>query len=72
MNMRKRKPRTIAPRLLDGTCRESIGHGLPPSIKEGLKEIARDENQSLSWVLEKVIIRYFKLDKPDYVNRKQK
>lgn len=65
----KHKTRQIAPRLWNGHSRVSIGHGLPEDIKEGLRAIARHENQSVSWVLEQVIISYFRLPKPKYVTR---
>lgn len=63
-------PRIIAPRLYNGDSRESIGHGLPPRIKAGIKLIAKRENKSVSWVLERVIIEYFKLPEPKYKERK--
>lgn len=63
-------PKTIAPRLKSGDKRESIGHGLPPEIKQGLKAIARHENESVSWVLEKIIIEYFGFKTPKYIKRK--
>lgn len=63
-------PRIIAPRLYNGDSRESIGHGLPPKIKAGIKAIAHRENKSVSWVLEQVIIEYFKLPQPKYKERK--
>jgi hypothetical protein len=66
-----RKPKTIAPRLLSKDSRIGIGHLLPDGIKEGLKSIARKENQSVSWVLEQVIIDYFDLPRPKYVKRKK-
>lgn len=66
----KRKPKTIAPRLLSGDKRETIGHGLPPHIKDGIRDIARKENKSVSWVLETIIIEYFGFSKPKYVERK--
>lgn len=68
----KKKPRIIAPRLANGEIRESIGHGLPPSIKKGIKSIAKLENKSVSWVLEKIIIDYFDLPIPKYIERKRK
>lgn len=68
---KEQRHRTIAPRLAGGGHREAIGHGLPPEIKEGLKMIARMENQSVSWVLEKIIIKYFGFDMPEYVRRKK-
>jgi hypothetical protein len=68
--MASNRPRMIAPRLASGDRRENFGHGLPPSIKEGLRKIARRENKSMSWVMEEVIIRYFHLRTPEYVERK--
>lgn len=67
--MRKKKTRMIAPRLASGEPRVGIGHGLPEDIKEGLRSIARRQNKSLSWVLEEIIIDYFKLPRPEYVKR---
>lgn len=60
--------RVIAPRLANGDIREAFGHGLPPNVKAGLRAIARREHQSMSWVLEQVIIDYFHLPKPHYRN----
>ena len=70
--MRARKPRQIAPRLADGTKRDSIGHALPPHIKQGVRMIAVRENRSVSWVLENVIIEYFGLRRPEYLKRKER
>jgi hypothetical protein len=58
--------RQIAPRLANGDSRVSFGHGLPESIKNGLRSIARRERKSMSWVMEEVIIDYFKLARPKY------
>jgi len=58
--------RTIAPRLANGDRRVGFGHGLPPHIKEGIRAIARDENKSMSWVMEEVIIDYFGMKRPKY------
>lgn len=69
--MRRRK-RQIAPRLANGDIRVSLGHGLPPEIKEGLKLIAYREGRSLSWVLERVLITYFGLKESEYVIPKGK
>jgi hypothetical protein len=66
------KHRIIAPRLFSGERRESIGHGLPPAIKLGIRQIARSENKSVSWVLEEIIIRYFGFKTPKYIERKKK
>lgn len=68
--MKMKKPKTIAPRLADGTSRETIGHGLPHHIREGIRRIAHLENQSVSWVLEQIIIDYFGFRKPEYTPRK--
>ena len=67
----KNKSRIIAPRLFSGEKRESIGHGLPPEIKAGIRRIAASENKSVSWVLEQVIIDYFGLRRPKYIGRKK-
>jgi hypothetical protein len=61
MNRRKQ----ICPRLYKG-IREGNFHRLPYEIKRSLMNIARDENKSMSWVLEQVIIDYFQLDVPRY------
>jgi Ribbon-helix-helix protein, copG family len=66
------KKKTIAPRLASGDPRVGFGHGLPYAIKEGLRAIAQRENKSMSWVMEEVIIRYFKLPTPEYIERKKK
>lgn len=65
-----KKKRLIAPRLANGEPRVGFGHGLPHEIKEGLRKIARDEGKSMSWVMEEVIIRYFRLPKPEYLKPK--
>ncbi len=62
------KPKQIAPRLVSGEC---TGGGLPPDIQQGLKDIARAENKSVSWVKEQCIIKFFRLDKPEYNPRKK-
>lgn len=62
--------RQIAPRLANGDSRVNFGHGLPEAIKEGLRRIAASENKSMSWVMEEVIIDYFKLRRPRYVERR--
>jgi len=41
---------------------------LPEPVKEGLRAIARMEGKSMSWVVEEVIIRYFKMRTPAYKN----
>jgi hypothetical protein len=70
--VKRKYTKTIAPRLVSGDCRENYTGGLPPYIREGLRKIARDERQSVSWVLEQVIIKFFNLKQPKYVERKQK
>lgn len=59
------KTREICPRLSVGG-RERNFHRLPLEVKSSLIGIARDENKSMSWVLEQVIIDYFQLDLPRY------
>lgn len=70
--MRRRIPRTIAPRLANGEKRESIGHGLPPNIKQALRMKAVAQNRSLSWILEQDLIRLYRFERPEYVERKAK
>lgn len=62
----------IAPRLWGKQIRDHYTGGLPPAIKHGLQEIAYRERKSVSWVLEQVIISYFKLPMPKYKERKNK
>lgn len=62
----------IAPRLWGGLKRENYGGRLPPHVKDGLRLIARKENKSMSWVMEEVIIRYFKMRSPRYIPTKGK
>jgi hypothetical protein len=66
----RHKKKVIAPRLKSLEPRISIGHGLPSRVKEGIRSIARHENQSVSWVLEQIIIDYFGFEKPEYLERK--
>jgi hypothetical protein len=67
-----KKSRTIAPRLANGDSRVNDYGRLPPAVKEGLRAIARSENKSMSWVKEQVIIDYFHLRQPKYIERKKK
>lgn len=73
--MSKRK-RTIAPRLDTGELRVSLGHGLPPSIKDGLRAIADTERRSMSWVLEEIIVDWVcgkrRIARPKYRTPKAK
>ncbi|HYV52405.1 MAG TPA: hypothetical protein VE971_03840 [Candidatus Eisenbacteria bacterium] len=66
-----KKTRTISPRLANGDIRDSIGHRLPPEVKQGLKTIALHENKSVGWVLEEIIIEYFGFKRPKYITRKK-
>jgi hypothetical protein len=65
------KHKIIAPRLANGDKRVSFGHGLPPHVKEGIRGIAKDENKSMSWVMEEIIIDYFGFKRPKYIERKK-
>lgn len=65
-------PRIIAPRLFGGVKRENYGGRLPPHVKDGLRLIAKQENKSMSWVMEEVIIRYFKMRTPKYIKKVDK
>jgi hypothetical protein len=59
-----------APRLANGDSRVKDYGRLPEAIKEGLRDIARLEGKSMSWVKEEVIIEFFKLRRPRYIKPK--
>lgn len=61
----------IAPRLANGQSRENFGGRLPPKIKAALRFIAKEDNKSMSWVMEEVIIRFFNLKQPIYKPHKK-
>jgi hypothetical protein len=61
----------FAPRLASGSSRVRVYAAWPEDIKEGLRAIARLERKSMNWVIEQVIIRYFRLERPDYVKTKR-
>ncbi len=67
----KKKTKQIALRLVHGERVRDYGR-LPEDIKEGLRDIATLEGKSMSWVKEQCIIRFFKLDKPEYIPRKKR
>jgi hypothetical protein len=54
--MRRRTHRRIAPRLLSGDKRQPSGNSLPPLLKFALRVIAEQENRSLSWVVEEILL----------------
>lgn len=64
--------RTIAPRLANGRSRIRFGSSMPAPVKEGLRAIAKHERKSMSWVIEEVVIDYFSLERPRYINDKRK
>jgi hypothetical protein len=66
-----KQPIQFAPRLLSGYTRVRVYAAWPEDIKEGLRAIARMERKSMNWVIEQVIIRYFRLQKPEYVKTKR-
>ena len=68
----KHKSRIIAPRLFSGDSRERTFNRLPYEIKGGLQHIAAQENKSVSWVLEEIIIDYFGFRRPKYIKRTKK
>jgi hypothetical protein len=57
--------RQSAPLLASG-ARDRFGSRLAPSIKHGLRAIARSEGRSMSWVIEEVVIDYFHMRRPKY------
>jgi hypothetical protein len=60
----------FAPKLANGDSRVKDYGRLPEPIKEGLREIAKMEGKSMSWVKEEVIIDYFNLRRPKYIKPK--
>jgi hypothetical protein len=79
MAARRHVPRRIAPRLASGEKRIAAGNGLPPILKFALSQIAEQENQSRSWVIEQIVLRWAHSDprlhkllkgQLDYVPRK--
>ena len=68
----KSKKKQIAPRLANGESRDNYGGRLPPRIKAALRLIANDENKSMSWVMEEVVIKFFGMRRPAYKRRKVK
>jgi hypothetical protein len=77
---RVERHRRIAPRLTSGERRIASGNALPPVLKFALRVIAEQENRSLSWVIEEILLMWARDDKRlhallgghavDYVPRK--
>lgn len=72
MVISKKKKRQISPRLSNGDSRVRDYGRLPEDIKEGLRDIAKSEKKSMSWVKEEVIIDYFNLKRPKYVRESRR
>jgi hypothetical protein len=72
--MARKDGRTVkikqAPRLANGDSRVKDYGRLPSDVKEGLRDIARMEGKSMSWVKEEVILQFFGLKRPKYVKPK--
>lgn len=66
-----KEKRHNAPPLEHGERVKLYGR-LPDYAKEGLRDIAAEENRSMAWVVEEVIIRYFGLKRPRYKARKRR
>lgn len=66
----KPKKKEIAPKLANGDWRVDVHTRLPDPVKYGLKVIAKEENRSVSWVMERVIIKYFGIKEPKYKRKK--
>jgi len=64
-----KRTKTIAPRLASGEPRVPFAHGLPDGIKEGLRQIAEMEGESMAWVVEKVFYDYFHLKPPQFARK---
>ena len=55
--------RRIAPRLASGEHRVASGNAMPPILKFALRVIAEQENRSLSWVVETILLDWARGDK---------
>jgi hypothetical protein len=64
----KKRPRTFAPRLTSGDCREVFWCCFPPEVKDGIQQIARIEHKSANWVMEEAVYSFFGLERPAMVN----
>lgn len=54
--------RRIAPRLSSGESRIPSGNALPPILKFALRVIAEQEGQSMSWVVEQILLQWARED----------
>lgn len=61
----------IAPRLESGDTRLAVFLNLPPEVKDGLRNIAMHEHQSISWVLEQAVYDYFGISRPAFKFKKE-
>lgn len=66
----KKTAREYAPSLERGYRKLNVWLRLAPSIRHGLSEIARNDNESINWVIEQVLIDYFHLEEPKYKVKK--
>lgn len=64
--MKKKRTVKYPPRLANRDVRIELHTKLPDEVKEGLRRIAKFENETMSWVIEQCIIDYFRLDLPKY------
>jgi hypothetical protein len=64
------KTKTIAPRLLSGKVRQHWGGGLPPEVKREIRRMAVERRESVSWMMEQIILEYFGIKVPEYITRK--
>lgn len=58
----------IAPRLHNKESRVNYGGRLPSEIKEYIRWYAKKHDCSMSWVMEQLIIDYFELIAPRYID----
>lgn len=70
LHLTKEEMMKISPLFKNGDIRVKLYGRLPDEVKEGLRAIAKSENQSISWTVEQVIIDYFGLKQPRYKVKK--
>lgn len=64
--------RHIAPRLASGDKRIRSSRAFPPKVDAAIRAIAAHERKSMNWVMEEVVIDYFSMPRPKYVEPKKK
>lgn len=75
-----KQPKKILPRLAGGEVREQLYSSLPEDYKAGIRAIAQDENASINWVVNEILLDWInealrkhgrrRIPAPKYVTKK--